>query len=387
MAQCLLTLEESIVKAKELSLGIDVEEQNIRKRSFDIKKARADTLPVLSLNYDYEHLLGIHTLKDSVDLSWDLSAIAKGSGRPQELMLRAAEKKKSMVEALLAYQVKAGYYKLMQLKQELIVLQKGRELLNQQRSITVQLVSAQLKLDSALSRIDDQINTIKNQILIKQGVVDQTRSALLQMLNIPDPDGIKFVDCKKEFIPLPDRSLVMSNAPGKAPEIQSMIFEQQALTESVHSPWMDMLPVVTVSAGYQQEWPIANNEFDFHMVLSIPLLDMGRARYVNAGNAALAAKKQAEIRQKTKALVDRISILYGKAELSRTLFMEYKKTYAHRLQTLQLTKSEYGSGLVSESDFINTQRNAIDAEFQMNKAFYDYMTFVAEIDYRRGGVK
>jgi hypothetical protein len=41
MAQCLLTLEESIVKAKELSLGIDVEEQNIRKRSFDIKKARA----------------------------------------------------------------------------------------------------------------------------------------------------------------------------------------------------------------------------------------------------------------------------------------------------------------------------------------------------------
>jgi|GEM_PF-4374144 len=387
LAQDLLELEEAIAIAKKSSLRIEIEEQNIHKRSIDIKKSRADTLPVVSLNSDYEHLVGVHTLKDSVDLSWDLSTLAKDSIKSRSLMLKAAQKHKSMVEALLVYQVKEGYYKLMRLKQELIILQKGRELLNQQRSTTEQLVSAQIKLDSALSRIDDQITAIKNQILLKQGAIAQTRSALLQLINIPDPLGIKFADCEKEFVPLPDRSLVRANVLKNAPEIRGMIFEQQALAESVHSPWMDLLPVMSVSTGYQQEWPASNNGVDFHLVFSFPLLDMGRAKYRNATNRALAAGKQAEIRQKTKELMDRISQLYEQAELCRTLFMAYQQTYTHQLQTLQLTKNEYESGLTGESELINIQRDAIDVEFQMNKAFYDYMTLVAEINYCRGAVK
>jgi hypothetical protein len=80
-----------IARAKELCLRIDVKEQNIHKRSVDIKKTKADTLPVVSLNNDYERLLGIRTLKNSVDLSGDLSTLAKGSGKPRNLMLKAAE--------------------------------------------------------------------------------------------------------------------------------------------------------------------------------------------------------------------------------------------------------------------------------------------------------
>jgi outer membrane protein TolC len=229
--------------------------------------------------------------------------------------------------------------------------------------------------------------SLAQDLLELEGAIAQTRSALLQMINIPDPLGIKFADCEKEFVPLPDRSLVMAKALKNAPEIRGMFFEQQALAESVHSPWMDLLPVMSVSTGYQQEWPASNDGVDFHLVFSFPLLDMGRAKYRNATNRSLAAGKQAEIRQKTKELVDRISILYREAELNRRLFMAYKKTCAHQLQTLQLTKNEYESGLTGESELINTQRDAIDVEFRMNKAFYDYMTLVAEINYCRGAVK
>jgi len=387
MAQDLLTLEKSIAIAKGSSLRIEFEKQNIHERSIDIKRSRADTLPIVSLNSDYERLLGVHTLKDSVDLSWDLSALAKDSGKSMTLMFKATQEHKAMVEALLVYQVKEGYYKLMQLKQDVIVLQKGLELLKQQRSIIEKLVSAQIKLDSDLSRIDDQINTIRNQILIKQGEIAQTRSALLQLINIPDPLGIKFADCEKEFIPLPDRSLVIANVLKNAPEILGMTFEQQALAESVHSPWTDMLPVVSVGIGYQQEWPINNDGVDFHLVLSFPLLDMGRAKYSNANKTALAERKQTELRQKIKEVIDRIYQIYERAGLCRTLFMEYQKAYTHQLQTLQLAKSEYESGLISESDLINTHRDTIDAEFQMNKVFYDYMILIAEIDYYRGGVQ
>lgn len=387
MSQDLLTLEKSIVIAKESSLNIEVEKQNIHKQSIDIKRNRADTLPAISLNSDYEQLSGVHTLKDSVDFSWDLSTLAKGSDGPGNFMLKAAEKQKSMVEALLVYRVKAGYYKLMQSKQELILLQKGAKSLLQQRSITQQLVSAQLKFTSALSRIDDHINTTKNQILLKQGEVYQTRSALLQLINIPDSPGIKFADQKKEFVPLPDRSQLMAKALKNDPETQTMIMEKQAVEHSVHPAWMDRLPVVSASAGYQQEWPNSSDGVDFHVVFSFPLLDMGRGKFNNAANSALAAKKQAEIRQKTKGLIDRINMIYERAERYKSFFTAYKKTHSHRLQTLQLIKSEYEAGLISESDLFNINRETVDAEFQMTKFFYEYMTLVAEIDYCKGDVQ
>jgi len=386
LAQNSLTLEQSIAAVKKLNPGLGIEKQNILTRAIDVNKSRADALPTLNLTSDYEYLLGVNALKNSVDLSWDFAARAKNSGAPQQLRLKAAKKQKAATEALLVYRVKAGYYTLMQVKQELAILQKNHELLVQQRSVTAQLVSSQLKLDSALSRIDDQLNTITNKILIKRGVVIQTRSALLHLINIPDTRGITFADCEKLSIPLPSRSMVMDKAL-TSPEIQGLDLEQQALVASVNRPWMDKLPVMTLSTGYQQEWPVANNGTNVHLVFSFPLMDMGRSRARNAGAEALATKKKLEVRQKLKALTERISSLYEQAELNRTMFMAYQKTHAHRLKTLKLANSEYESGLITESELINTQRDSIDTELQMNKTFYDYMTLLAEINYRQGVVQ
>jgi hypothetical protein len=103
--------DTGIVRAKKLCLRIDVEGRNIHKRSIDIKKTKADTLPVVSLNSDYERLSGIHTLMNSVDISGDLSTLAKGSVKSRDLMLKAAKKQKAMIEVLLVCRVKAGYCK------------------------------------------------------------------------------------------------------------------------------------------------------------------------------------------------------------------------------------------------------------------------------------
>jgi len=387
MAQELLTLKESILIAKQFNPGFAVEEQNIRKQAIDIQKAQADTRPVVSYTSDYEQLFGVQTLKNSVDLSWDLSRLAKNAEASQTLKLKAAEQHKTMFESQLVYLVKAGYYKLMQLKQELTVLQKNHQLLRQQRAVTEQLVAAQLKLQSALSRIDDRINMLKNQILVKQGDVEAARTDLLQLMNHPDPANVKFADCKKEFPATPERPQAMAQSLEKTPELRRMILERQSLERSVHRPWVDMLPVISVSTEYQQEWPQGHEGAGVHLVFTFPLLDMGRANAVNAGNAALAAKKRAEIRQKNKTIIDRLTTLFDKAERSKTLYNAYKETCSHRQQTLQLIREEYQSGLISESDLINTQREASDAELRMNGVFYEYMTLIAEISYRQGAVE
>lgn len=236
MAKAPLTLEMSITKAKQLNLRTNVEKHNIHARSVDIKKAQADTLPTIHLTSDYERLSGVNTLLNSVDLSWDASAFAKDPGKSKNLLLKAAEEKKSMTEAFLVYQVKEGYYRLIQFKQRLIVLQKSLNLLIQQRAITEQFVTSGLKQASALSRIDDQINSTKTSILFKKGSIAQTRSALLQLINIPDSAGEKFADYDGNLTPLPERSQVLAKVLQNAPNIQSMIFEQHAVAETVHKP-------------------------------------------------------------------------------------------------------------------------------------------------------
>lgn len=385
-AQSYLTLEQSIAAVKKRNPGLEIEKKNIFTRSIDVNKTRADALPTLNLTNDYEHVAGVNTLKNSVDLSWDFAARTKNSGVPQQLRLKAAKLHKTATEALLVYQVKVGYYRLMQDKQELAILKKHHGLLEKKRIVTAQLVSSQLKLESALARIDDQYNSITNKILIKQGAVAQSRSALLHLINIPDTGGITFVEGEKSIIPLPDRSIVMEKIL-TSPELQITNLEQRAIAESVHPTGVDKLPVMNLSAGYQQEWPVANNGIDIHLVFSFPLMDMGRSRARNAGIEAQAAKKRLENQQKLKALTERIAGLYEQATLNRTMFMAYQKTHAHHLKTLKLTNSEYESGLITESELINTQRDAIDVELQMNKSFYDYMTLLAEIDYRQGAVQ
>lgn len=386
-AQELMTLEASILTAKQLNPGFAVEAQTIRSQAINIRKARADTRPVVSFSSDYEQLFGVKTLKNFVDLSWDLARTAKSAEGSQTLILKAAEQHKVMFESQLVYLVKVGYYKLMQLRQELTVLQKDQQLLKRQRAVTEQLVAAQLKLQSALARIDDRINMLKNQLLLKRGDVAVARSDLLQLMNHPNPAKVKFADCKKEFPVVPERPKGMAQALEKNPELQRMILERQSLQKRVHRPWVDMLPVISVSAEYQQEWPQGQKGSGVHLVFTFPLLDMGRAQMVNAGNAALAAVKQAEIRQKNKALADRLTSLFVQAARSKKLYSAYRQALSQRQQTLLLTSEEYQSGLISEAEFINTQKEASAAALRMNSVFYEYMTLVAEINYRRGAVE
>lgn len=387
VAEDLLTLDASIAMARQFNLQIDVEKQRLHASAAGSKKAYSDTLPTVSLSSDYERFSDVNTMLNSVDLSWDSSVYAKDPAKSKNFLLKAAEEKKRMAEALLVFRVKAQYYKLMQLKQRLKVLQKGLELLEKQRATTEQFVASGLKQESALSRIDDQINTTKSVIIFKEGSISQSRLALFQLINIPDSSQKEFADCPKELRPLPDRSKVLSKVQKSAPHIQSLIFEQQSLAENIHSPWMELFPIVSLSAGYQQEWPLENDGFDVHLVLSMPITDMGKARVTNARNASLVAQKQAEIRQKRKEFADHVSILFEKAEMNKSLFLTYKKNNIHRMETLHLINREYEAGLISESDLITTQRDIIDAVFKMENAFYDYMAIVAKIEYLQGAVQ
>lgn len=384
-AQNCLNLEQSIAAVKKQNLGLEIEKQKIFMRTIDVNKTRLDGLPTLNFTSDYENVTGIDTLKNSADLSWDFAARAKNTGNPQQLRLKAAKQHKTATEALLVYQVKVGYYRLMQVKHELAILQKKYDLLDTQRMVTAQFVASQLKLKSALGRIDDQLNNVRNQILLKQEAVSQTRSALLHLINIPDTGGISFTEGEKLFIPLPSRSKVMEKLL-TSPEVQIMNFEQRAISESIHPTWMDKLPVMNLSTGYQQEWPVANNGIDVHLVFSFPLMDMGRARARNAGIEAQVAKKRLEAQQKVKVLAERIASLYEQAELNRTMFIAYQKTHEHSLKTLELANNEYEVGLLTEPELISSERDTIDAEQQMNRTYYDYMGLLAEIDYLQGAV-
>ena len=386
-AKELLTLEASISAAKQFNLNFSVEDEKIRSQQIEIQRSQANARPVLSYTSDYEKLFGVQTLKNSVDLSWDLSSFASRSLEPQRLKLKAAKEHRTVFESQLVYQVKVDYYKLMRLKQELKVLQQDHQLLKQQRAITEQLVEAQLKLESALSRIDDRINILKAQTLVKQGAVDAARSNLLQLINYPDSTNIKFIDCNKEFSVPPKRLYRIDELLDRTPELRQMNLERQALTRSVHRSWVKYLPVASISTEYQQEWPQGHDGAGIHLVFTFPLSDMGRTAASNAGTIALAAKKRAEIKLRHKTIADRLNNLFDQAERSKAIYGVYQDTSSHLQQTLQLTKDEYQTGLVSEADLINVQKEASNAVLQANSIFYGYMTLVAEINYRMGAVE
>ncbi len=386
-AQNLLTLPETILAAKHFNLGLSVEEQAVRSKEVDIQKARSDTRPTISLNSDYEDLFGVKTLKNSVDLSWDMSVLARDTVRSQELLFQSAQQRQTLVETKLVYQVKVSYYTLMKLHHELDILKKNQKLMMQQHRETEQLVEAQLKLPSALNRIGDSLYTLKNQILQKQGEVSIARGNLLQLTNVPNPQDVHFAGCTDKFPPAPIWSAQVLQLIRSTPELQQMLLEQKSLNVAVDKPWTQLLPTISLSTEYQQEWPHGNEGAGIHLVLTFPLFDMGKAKAINAANIASAAKKRTEIRQKNKAIIDRLKVLFEQAKRLKTLFGAYQHDLYNRQKTFQLTRDEYQSGLISETELISMQKESNATEVRMNGAYYQYMMLIAEIDYHLGATE
>ena len=386
-AQNLLTLDLSIQAARQFNLGVVVEEQVVRAKAINIQKAQANTRPTIDFTSDYEHLFGVTTLKNSADLSWDMSALATNTVHSQELLFQSAQQKKVNFEVKLVYQVKVAYYKLMQLRQEQNILQKNHQLLLQQKREAEQLVRAQLRLPSALNRIGDSLHTLENQILQKQGEVSIARSNLLQLTNVPNPQDVHFAACTQKFPPAPIWPAQVSQSIKKTPELQQMILEQKSLDMAIDEPWKKRLPTISLSAEYQQEWPQGNEGPGIHLVLTFPLFDMGKTKALNAANMALARQKRAEIKLKNKATIDQLNVLFKQAKHLRTLFSAYQHDLSNRQKTFQLTREEYQSGLISETELINVQKESNATEIRMNGAFYQYMMLIAEIDYHLGAIE
>ena len=387
LARNLLTLDSSIQSAKQFNLGVAAEDQIVRSKAFDIEKAQTDTRPVIDFTSDYERLVGVTTFKNSIDLSWDMSALAQNAVHSQELLFQSTQQRKAMFEAKLVYQVKVAYYKLMQLRQEQKILQKNHELLVQQKRETEQLVKAQLKLPSALNKIGDSLYTLENRILQKQGEASIARSELLQLTNVPNPQDVHFADCPQEFPPAPIWPVQISQIVNETPELQQVILKQKSLDAAVVDPWKKHLPIISLSAEHQQEWPQGNDGSGIHLVLTFPLFDMGRTKAINATHIASATQKRAEIRLKNKTIIDRLAVLFEQSKQLRTLYRAYQHDLSNRQKTFQLTRDEYQSGLISETELINMQKESNAAEIRTNSAYYQYMMLIAEIDYHLGAIE
>jgi outer membrane protein TolC len=94
-----------------------------------------------------------------------------------------------------------------------------------------------------------------------------------------------------------------------------------------------------------------------------------------------------KVEEKKREIISKLTTLYEKAKIAREKYSVYKKALEDINKTLKIAEKEYKSGIVSESDLLDIERNVLEIEVKKGKVFYDYITLLARIEYLNGGTK
>lgn len=386
-AQEKLSLNECISLALKNSAHLKAEEFNVKEKEALYRKARSAALPQAEFNSDFQRKLGYNNYSFSANISLDLQKVIFGRGTSEKLNFEGAKWQNRNIEATLVYLVKAAYFDLLLSQDEYAIADKACRNIRHQRDVGAALVKSGVKLQSALFRIDAQLEKTKAVLSSKQANAAVAKLKLRELLGVSPADVLSIAEYSETLPLLPDSSSVIQQALAGSPEIKALDYRYKAALNELRLSKGFLLPKLAVGTSYNKDGSPGGDGLypDYHFSASLPLFYSGKNMYEIQRRQAAVQKLKWQMASMTRQLASKTAVLYEKAKASREKYLYYQKAFAAISKTLKLSGDEYSSGVISESDLLDIARNAVEIEIEKDRAFYDYMILLAELEYLKGG--
>jgi len=391
-ASSTMTLTQCIQSVKKNNLNIDIALKNIKSNYVKLEKLnskqKADKRPSIEFGIEYQRqykgAMSLNTFKNSLTMSYNLSALTKQDNLSQIFIIKVNKLKNDILKAFLVYQVKINYYNLIKLKQELVILNKDKILLEKLELVTQKLIDVQLKLKSDLYKVENSINLLENSILSKKMAIAQQKYSLMSLIFTQVKENINFTDINIDKIKIP--SLPISVIEKNSPQIKSLNLQLQEILSRNISINANLYPTLYSSIEQQIDWPNSGKpQYNFIVGIKIPVFGNDATKYDRQIKQIAISKKRLEIKKKTNEIRLNIKKLYEDIRFDKDMYASYNKTYLHQQKTIKTLQKEYESGLNSDiSQIISMQKDILVTKLKMSELFYDYKISLAKTNYYNG---
>ncbi len=384
-----LSLNDCITLALKNSPLVKIENFNVREKRALYQEEQAKIFPQIELNGNFQRMLGYNNSSASVDMSLDLQKILLGYGVPEKFGFESAKWRRERVKAFLVYSVKSAYFDLTLAQEEYKVTEKTFESIKHNRAVAEALVKSGVKLKSAVIRIDAQMEKIKADLLSRRSQLKEAKINLLKFIGLPISTSIEIKGYQMSLPSLPDSSAIIQQVLTHSPELKILEYEHNAIHSRLIFSEGFFLPKLSLGIGYNQDRSPGGdgNYQDYHILVSLPVFGFGENIHKIQHMRASEEKINWQIKEKKNELTARIITLYEKAKITREKYCAYKKASEDINKTLKIAEIEYKSGIISESDLLDIERNTLEMGVKENGSFYEYVLLLSQIEYLEGGTK
>lgn len=395
-----LSLESCIQKALHTHPDIKRFILQVRSSQKDIDITRADYLPQISMDAEYDPTRtyvipgnGVFNTKDSdgwqagVTLKqkiWDFTRTSFLI-KAQETQQGIAELSLQDARALLAYKVKLQY-ELALVQQEAIDVRKHdfqtKEALYKQAKA---LVNQGLKTRADASRFLSSTSIAQDNLAIAESNFSKARMMLSLYIGEPVPQGTVFEENSinsKGYSA--DEKAVLKESP-VLQGLEGKIKKNEHLYQATKASHFGSIDAI---ASYSQQETF--NAYDTTMVgvmFSIPLYTGGRLSAQE--EKAFLDKQNAENEYKSKVLElkqDYRTLLYDLKRYRHTIKAKANQ-YSSAQQTAEVMKGRYREGLATYIEVLDAVSVMLDAELGLLQATYDRSCTIHRLEYLQGKTK
>ncbi|QSZ40669.1 TolC family protein [Sulfurimonas aquatica] len=395
-----LMLQEAIEKALQNHPDIQKSSLQVKRAQSAEKIARADYLPQINLNAEYDPLRtytlpanGVFNTKDSdgwlVNATlnqkiWDFSKTSL-SIEAGEIEQNAAEQSLLDIKALLVYKVKLQY-ELMLVQREAIKVReedvKVKEELYKQAQAFVELG---MKTDADATRFLSALYRAKDNLAIAEANFFKAKTVLSLYIG-------------QEI----DKNVILQNTLGKRKVVttneQSVLEASPALKSLQNSLKKDELNYKAAKASHYgsidaiASYTLQNtlNEYDSSLIgltLRVPLYSGGRTSAQVEQGIINKQSSQANVNAKELALKEEFATLmidlkrYEKSIESKEL--EIKAS----TQTQRVLEARYKEGLATYIEMLDVNTFTLDAKLSLLQSLYERSSTIHRLEYLQGKLK
>jgi len=325
-ANSTMTLKQCIQSVKKNNLNIDIALKKIEADYVKLAKLnaklQANKRPSIEFGSEYQRqykgATSLNTLKNSLNMSYNLSALAKQDNLSEIFITKVDKLKKDIIKAFLVYQVKINYYNLLKSKQELIALNKNKILLEKLKLTTQKLIDIQLKLKSDLYKVENSINLLENTVLSKKMVITQQKYSLMSLIFTQVKDDINFRSININKIKIP--SLSMSVIEKNSPQVKSLNLQLREVSSRNIPIDSSLYPTLYSSVEQQIDWPNSGKtQYNFVVGIKVPILGNDTTKYDMQIKQIAISKKRLEIKKKRKEIRLNIKKLYENIKFDKKM--------------------------------------------------------------------
>lgn len=394
-----LTLNECIDKAIKTHPDIKNATLDISMSEASIKIAKADYLPQVTLNGEYDPVRtyifpanGTFNTKDSDGWSvggvvnqkiWDFSKTISNI-KAQRVSKDAQSLTLEDAKALLAYKVKLQYELILVQIQAIKVREKDLKVKEELYKQAEAFVKNGMKTIADSTRFLSAVYQAKDNLAIAKASFEKARATLSLYINEPIPTGVVFQNTLKNHTAYEiDEKRVLNNSL-TLKSLQKSIKKESLNYKVAKASHYGSLDGV---ASYTHQYTL--NEYDSMLVgltLKIPLYSGGRTTQQVQKAMINREKIEATYNSKKLAIKEEFESLSIDIKRYAQTIKAKKSEIEASQQTKELLEARYKEGLSTYIEVLDAYAITLDAKLSLLQAIYERSSAIHRVEYLQGKI-